>query len=481
MSALPIFKIADAAASKLDAAMAAEAQEQVRDRPTALKRARALLAPSTTREAPPYPVAALGPLADACEAVAHAGQVQPALAGQCLLGAASLLTQGLFNVESLSGRKPLSLYLITLADSGDGKSTAQAVALAPVTSWQRKEAKAYAAALADYEVAKRSRKKDDDTPVKLPDCPFRVVEDATVEGLRRELPNGPCSQGVFSDEAAAILTGYGMSADHRAKTAAVFSRLWDQGHLSVSRSTSGRVERYGLRLAQHWLIQPTAAAEAVGDQMLAQLGFWPRFIVAWPAPLEPRLARPFMPETLPAVQSYWARCRALLDEQLPDDVTDAPAILMSDEAGTLLGHAFERFEIASRRGELRIVKPFGLRAAEQVCRVAGVLAAFAGKHVIDVETARHALQLVSYSIETWRTLIDEGSADPGSATALRLYEWLTRQEDWRCRLAVILSNGPGAARTKAKRDAALDVLVEHKLVDVAGGEARALMLQEITA
>jgi hypothetical protein len=480
MSALPIFKIADAAASKLDAAMAAEAQEQVRDRQTALKRARALLAPSSTREAPPYPVAALGPLADVCEAVAHAGQVQAAMAGQCLLGAASLLTQGLFNVESLSGRKPLSLYLLTLGDSGDGKSTAQSAALEPINAWQRDAAKTYATALADYEASRKSRKKDDDAAVKPPACPFRIVNDATVEGLRRELEHGPCAQGVYSDEAAAILAGYGMSADHRAKTAAVFSRLWDQGHLSVSRGTSGRVERYGVRLAQHWLIQPTAAAEAVGDPMLSQLGFWPRFIVAWPAPLEPRLSRPFKPETLPAVQAYWERCRGLLDEPLPDDCTDVPTILLSDEARRLLGQAFERFEIASRRGELRIIKPFGLRAAEQVCRVAGVLAAFGEKRFIDVETARHALQLVSYSVETWRTLIDEGSADPGLANALQLYERLTGEEDWRCRLAYILRTRSSATRTKEKRDAALDVLAEHKLVEVVGGEARALMPPEVT-
>jgi hypothetical protein len=158
-----------------------------------------------------------------------------------------------------------------------------------------------------------------------------------------------------------------------------------------------------------------------------------------------------------------------------------PAILLSDEARRLLGQAFERFEIASRRGELRIIKPFGLRAAEQVCRVAGVLAAFGQKYVIDVETARHALQLVSYSIETWRTLIDEGSADPGSANALQLYERLTREEDWRCRLALILRTGSYATRTKAKRDAALEVLAEHKLVEVVGGEARALMPPEVTA
>ena len=91
------------------------------ERGEAIKRARELLAPSMKdREAPAYPSAALGTLASPCEAIAAAGQVQPAMVGQCLLGAASLLTQGLFNVETLAGTKPLSLDLLTLGDSGDG-------------------------------------------------------------------------------------------------------------------------------------------------------------------------------------------------------------------------------------------------------------------------------------------------------------------------------------------------------------------------
>ena len=81
------------------------------DRNEAIKRVRALLSPSMKgREAPAYPVEALGPLASACEAIASAGQVQPAMVGQCLLGAASLLTQGLHNVATLAGNRPLSLY-----------------------------------------------------------------------------------------------------------------------------------------------------------------------------------------------------------------------------------------------------------------------------------------------------------------------------------------------------------------------------------
>ena len=486
MSGAPNFRRLDATTSTLDAAIALRdgvavnsapdvAAATALDRPEAIKRARELMAPSMKdREAPAYPSAALGTLASPCEAIAAAGQVQPAMVGQCLLGAASLLTQGLFNVETLAGTKPLSLDLLTLGDSGDGKSTAQGVALASVNEWQRRASRDYADELRTFEAAKAKRKKGD-SPPEQPSSPYRLVSDATVEGLRRDLDCGPCSQGIFSDEAAAILSGYGMSADHRSKTAGVFSKLWDQGHLSVSRATGTRVERYGRRVALHWLIQPMAAAEAIGDPLLSALGFWPRFLAAWPAPQAPRLARPFKPDALPAVGAYWHRCAALLAEPLPDDASDCPVIALADDANSLLGRAFERFEVQGRRGDLRLVKPFALRATEQACRVAGVLSAFAGHQSIDLQAARDALALVAYSLETWRAIIDEGAADPGAAHALRLYEWLTGRPGWRERPAVIVKDGPMCVRTKDKRDAALSLLIECGLVAMSDGEVLALL------
>ena len=445
------------------------------DRADAIKRARAALAPSLIgREAPAYPVAALGPLAPACEAIAAAGQVQPAMVGQCLLGAASLLTQGLFNVETLAGKRPLSLYLLTLGDSGDGKSTAQGAALGPVNDWQRREAKRYAEDLKDFEKAKATRKRSDDPP-EAPGCPFRLVGDATVEGLRRDLDSGVCSQGVFTDEAAAILSGYGMSADHRSKTAGVFSKLWDAGHLSVSRVTGGRVERYGRRVALHWLIQPMAASESIGDPLLSALGFWPRFLAAWPEPQAPRLARPFRPDLLPSVSAYWQRCNDLLAEALPDDAGDCPALPLADDARVLLGRAFERFERDARRGGLQVVKPFALRASEQACRVAGVMTAFDGSGAVSAEAMRSALALVAYSLKTWHAIVDEGAADQRGAFALRLYEWLTSRPGWCESLASIVNGGPACVRTKDKRDAALSELEAAGLVSVADGKALALL------
>jgi hypothetical protein len=465
-------------AEQAGAIVSATPEQVAVDAAAAIKSAaRLLAADEAVREAPPYPVDALGPLADVCKAVAQHGQVQEAMAGQCLLGAASLLVQGVWNVESLEGNKPTSLNHLTLAGSGEGKSTAQRVALRPVMEWQRAAASRYESDLGDYERARSTRKKGD-APPDRPSPPFRVSSDATVEGLRRELTDGVASQGVFSDEAAAVLCGWGMSAEQKAKTGAVFAKLWDGGHLSVSRATGPRVERFGRRLALHWMIQPEAASAALGDPLLTQLGFWPRFLLAWPSPQEPRTAAPFRPEALPEVQAYWSRCTELLAIPLPDDADQCPALMLDPAARKLLEQKFESFETSARRGSLRPVKPFALRAIEQACRVAGVLAGFEGASSVRREHAEGALQLVAYSLTTWRAVLERGTGDDTTRNALALYRWLTTRPGWSAALPVILGRGPSAVRTKDARDAAIGVLSAAGLAATYEGQVTAVPCQE---
>lgn len=84
-----------------------------------------------SREARPYPVAALGAvLGGATESIAEKCQCAPALAAQATLAVGSLAAQRLADVSMPFGQtRPLSLFLFTVAASGERKSTADNEAL----------------------------------------------------------------------------------------------------------------------------------------------------------------------------------------------------------------------------------------------------------------------------------------------------------------------------------------------------------------
>lgn len=413
-------------------------------------------------EVPSYPVQALGEvLGEAALAIADKGQVDPAMAGQSLLAAAALLTQSRADVRTFAGIKPLSLYLLTIALSADGKSAADSVATRPIEQYQRERTREHKG-LVDT-LMSTPRKKGDAPPAVPPD-PYLLMRDPTIEGVRRDFANGQPSQGAFTAEGGAVLAGYGMSADNRIKTGAGFNSLWDNGELSVSRALSGRLQLYDRRLSIHWLVQPDAARTALQDPVLSNIGFWPRFIVAWPEPLAPRRADPFRPDRDPRIGRYWSRCTELL-VPLGEDCSGQPAIEFDDAAYQLAGRFFERLEIEAKLdgGSLTAVRAFALRATEHLFRVAGVLAVFDRRDVVDVEHAARAATLIGYSLDTWRSIFGDRDQAQAEINAMRLYAWLLKQRGAQASETAMLRIGPKTLRSRDLRDAALATLEQHAL------------------
>ncbi|MDE2269939.1 MAG: DUF3987 domain-containing protein [Betaproteobacteria bacterium] len=440
--------------------------------PQALERARALLLPRIDGTDAPYPLDALGPLAAAARDLAEGAQVSPAMAGQSLLAAASLLAQGVANVRTLAGNPaPLSLYALTVANSGDGKDTADRPALRPIHDHQREAGKRHAQDMAAYEDAKSQRKKGDPPPDHPGPSPYRIAADLTIEGMRRSFAEGIAAQGIFSTEAGAVLAGHAMTPEQRTKTAANLCGLWDRGHLSVVRAGGGRTERYGVRLSAHLLIQPAALGDVLADEVLSGIGFWPRFLLAWPAPLAPRVFKPWRPENSPAIRQYWADCTRLLSRPLPDDCDGLPVIELDAQATQRVAAFFEDMEQQGRMGALREVQPFALRATEQACRIAGVLACFAGADVIDDQTAVCGAALSAHSLDNWQAALS-GKADPAPVWALTLYRWLVERVGW-VSLRDVSRLGPNSLRALDRRNEAIDRLEALDLVEFDGGNIKA--------
>ena len=89
-----------------------------------------------------YPVRALGPLAPAVEAVQGMTQAPVAIPAQSALAVASLAVQGFADVEALGGPRPLSLYALTVARSGERKSACDAPLMSGLRDHEREQSRA---------------------------------------------------------------------------------------------------------------------------------------------------------------------------------------------------------------------------------------------------------------------------------------------------------------------------------------------------
>jgi Protein of unknown function (DUF3987) len=236
-----------------------------------------------SREPRPYPIAALGAvLGGAAQSIAAKCQCAPALAAQSVIAVASLAAQRLAEVQMPYGQtRSLSLFLFTVAASGERKSTADNEALIPVRMHETNLRRdylpahegwriAHAAWSAEHKKIEADRKHDRQSretalsalghaPVE-PVRPLFTAPEPTVEALAKHWGTLPGSVGLFTPEGGQLTSGYGFGPEHRLKTASWLSTLWDGRGLRRFRAGDGVTDLPGRRLAMHVMIQPDAAA-----------------------------------------------------------------------------------------------------------------------------------------------------------------------------------------------------------------------------
>ena len=100
-----------------------------------------------------YPVAHLGPLRAAVEAVQGMAQAPIAIPAASALAVASLAVQGFADVETLGGPRPVSLYALTIARSGERKSSCDGPLMAALRAFEREQASAQREAHASWQNA----------------------------------------------------------------------------------------------------------------------------------------------------------------------------------------------------------------------------------------------------------------------------------------------------------------------------------------
>ncbi len=457
----------------------------------------------------PYPLSALGDLiGDAAKAIVEAVQVPDALAAQSVMSAAAMAAQAHGNVQRAGQQIPLSLFALTVAESGDRKSAADRLALQAHQQHQRElleqykaDAKQYRDQRDAYQKARANildKAKGDPESVaddlgkllepEAPPSPFILSEEPTLEGLQKSLLRGHPSQGLFSDEGGQFFGGHATKPENALKSVAGLSKLWDGAPISRTRASEGESSaRFGCRLSVHLMIQPIVATEVLSNPLMQGQGFLARFLIAWPESLAgTRFYRDADPSRDTRLGRYWQRMACLLaQEPIKDERGElAPPILVLETAALDLWIA--EYDAIERQlgqgGGMQEIKPTAAKGAENLLRIAGVFAVVEGKPTICVELIKRAGELVRWYLGEALRLTNPSKVDQQLLQAQRLLDWLLTNQRHSFDARTLQREGPPFIRKSAKqRDSILAVLVEHRWLSTADGKVFNLAPSATTA
>jgi hypothetical protein len=442
----------------------------------------------------PYPLGALGvTLGDAAMGLARKIKCPPAIAANSMLACASVAAQAVANVRMNYGAlKPLSLDLVTVAESGDRKTTADDHAKKPLERKQAALRKAYKKLKEEYDnarlawdaeraaIIKREKtfaaRKDalaklGPAPIKPPG-PKLVISDGTAEGIAKAFRTLQQALGLLNSEGGMFVSGHGFSDDNKVKTAAVLSNLWDGAPIDRALAGDGLVEIVGVRLAVHMMVQPDIAKEFLSDPALTNQGLLARFLIAWPESLAGSRIEGDDPQLEGCddfIEVYEKKLGALLaaGRAQPDGALDLRTLRLGASANEIRRDYQNQVERAvGVGGRYFPVRATANKTAEQACRIAGVLTLFdnPGAMEIDADTMNRACRLAKWYLNEALRIGDISSKGREINDGRLLLDWVKkRPEDatggWTVPMREIQNSGPYVLRkSKEGREAAVNSL-----------------------
>lgn len=454
------------------------------------------------QEAERYPIDALGEFADVVFAMHDITQAPIPLSAQSLLATASLCTQHIANVETLSGGDcPLSLFLLSLGKSGERKSSNDKLLMKFIDDLQHELEQNRKAKLKKHEMelalwnsqhkqimngfaykGKNANKTKSKTEVAadleaLGEPPREPLEhlitfsDPTIEGIFDLLDNGRPSVALMTDEGGKIFGGHGMNKDNRLKSIASYSSFWDGTPANQVRRTSKTKTLYGKRLCMHILVQPEIAQDIFSDGMSLAQGFLARMLMTYPdSTIGYRPFREPDPHSLEIIEQIGHKIKAYLNQlshiEADNNELSLPTIKLSPEAKVILSEFHNEIEMAQRQGgKYYDIIPYASKACEQVCRIAGVLTLFTDCHArqISCETIKNAIKLIRFYLGEALRMTGTVLIPPELQKAETLRKWLIDEYggDY-INPRTIMQRAKGNLKTKAQAMQAIRILEEHK-------------------
>ena len=466
--------------------------------------------------AAPYPLEALpGEIGAAVREVVAFTKAPVAIPAASALAVVSAAVQGLVDVERGAGLTgPSGLYLLTVADSGERKTTCDGFFTGPVREWERRTAEAkrpdltrYAADLDAWATKRdgiKQRMRDEakrNKPTRDTEAAFRQLEaekpaaprvprllrsDDTPENLAYSLAREWPAAAVVSSEAGVVFGAHGMGRDSAMRNMAFLNVVWDGGEHHVGRRTSESFTVRGARQTMSLQVQEPVVREFVDRPggLARGSGFLARFLVAWP---ESTVGSRTFAEAgeMPALEDYRRRVGELLD--MPPAMTAEgalrPEVLKFDpEAKELWVESYNAIEAAQRPGgELFDVRDVASKAADNIARMAAIFHVFehGPSGLIGVDAVRSAGQVVDWHLGASLRFYGALALPAETADAARLDVWLLdycqREGVAVVPRRVVQNCGPNRLRRRQALDAALvELTAAGRVVELRDGRRRDL-------
>ena len=410
----------------------------------------------------PYPLDALpDKIRSAVEEVAGFVKAPLPLVAASALGALSLGCQAHIDVkraEKLQG--PVGLFLLTIADSGERKSTCDGFFTKAISEHERKQAAEMQPELQDYvaaieaweakikgvteKIRQLAREQEPtqefeaalrdlhgEKPEK-PRVPRMLYADVTPEALAHGLATNWPSGGVVSAEAGIVLGAHGMGKDSIMRNLTQLNVLWDGGDLTIDRRTVESFGVQGARLTVALQVQE-ATLRSFFDRsggLARGTGFLARFLVAWPESTQGTRLFTEAPENWPALEQFNQRLAEILDEPVPIDEKGAltPDLMsLSPEAKKRWVDFHNDIErMLASGGELYDVRDVASKTADNAARMAALFQFFehGPSGAIGLFSFEGASRIAAWYLSVARRFFGELALPAELADAGRLDCWL---------------------------------------------------------
>ena len=401
---------------------------------------------------PPFPIDALPPtIRDATEQTIQVTEAPPALVASSALAAASLAVQTKFDVERLNGLSgPCSLYFITIADSGERKTTVDALFLSAAREFEEKA----------------SRENQSIVSVLVGDC--------TPAGAIAHMHKFSSSVCLCEDEAGRILSS------NMINDLGLLNKAWGGNRITVDR----KHERFVVlspRCSLTWMVQPSVFSkflERRGDNARG-IGFLARCLVSYPQSTQGYRFRKNRPRELVDINRFQQRSLELLNEQLElfipgkgQEKSKKINLTFSCQAQTEWENIYDEIERASGVGGVFCQnRDYASKIAENIARMAGIFHAFErceGTQISSEMLSAAAKIVLWFANEFLRLFTPQGPIDIIHDHAIRLDNWLIeyamRTKAISVSKSILLRYGPNILRNRDMLEIALQRLAETNRV-----------------